>query len=123
MDLDGEEQADEQAASEVVNDEDKGTTEASPSKERPKQTMPDTATDAVELENPVEAPVKIVKNPADPTPEERTRHNCTHVPYRPWCRICVEAWAREDPHYSQTQDERDRKDKQGRLAASTYWKG
>jgi hypothetical protein len=22
----------------------------------------------------------------------------THRPYRRWCRICVEAWGKEDPH-------------------------
>ena len=35
------------------------------------------------------------------------REQSTTAPHRPWCRICVEAWAREDPLDSQTQDERE----------------
>ena len=53
-----------------------------------------------------EAPIKMARNPADPTPEERERHNATHQPHRPWCRICVEARAREDPHYKQTEEQK-----------------
>ena len=54
-----------------------------------------------------EAPVKVTRNPADPTPEERERHDATHLPYRPWCPICVEAQATEDPHYKLTAEERE----------------
>ena len=52
-----------------------------------------------------EAPVKMRRNPADPTSEERARHDATHLPFRPWCPVCVEAWATEDPHYRTTAEE------------------
>ena len=54
---------------------------------------------------PEEIKIKRVPNPADPTPAERERHNATHVPYRPWCSICVEANGKEDPHYRQVKSE------------------
>ena len=53
-----------------------------------------------------EAPVRLTRNPADPTPEERSRHDATHLPFRPWCPVCVEARATEDPHYERTAEER-----------------
>ena len=64
--------------------------------------------EAVEFEEAEEAPIRVTRNPADPTPEERARHNTTHLPHRPWCSICVEARAREDPHYRQTAKEQHR---------------
>ena len=50
-------------------------------------------------EAPEELKAKRVPNPSDPTPAERERHYASHLPYRPWCPICVKAKAREDPHY------------------------
>ena len=50
--------------------------------------------------------MRLTRNPADPTPEERSRHDATHLPYRPWCPVCVEARAAEDPHYERTAEER-----------------
>ena len=55
---------------------------------------------------PEEAPVRVTRNPADPTPEERAKHDTTHLPFRPWCPICVEARAVEDLQYKQTEEER-----------------
>ena len=66
-------------------------------------------TEKEETEDPVapeEAPVRVTRNPADPTPEEREKHDHTHLPFRPWCPICVEARAVEDPHYRLTEEER-----------------
>ena len=61
----------------------------------------------VESEKPKEAaPVRMTRNPADPTPEEREAHDATHLPARPWCPVCVEARATEDPHYRQTNEEK-----------------
>ena len=45
-----------------------------------------------------EATVKEVRDPGKPTEEERERHNKTHLPFRPWCPVCVEAKGTEDPH-------------------------
>ena len=52
-----------------------------------------------------EAPMKLPKSPSDPTPEEREKHNTTHVPHRPWGAICMSARGREDKHYIQTSKE------------------
>ena len=38
---------------------------------------------------PEEAPVVLVRDPADPTPAERALHDCTHIPFRGWCPVCV----------------------------------
>lgn len=54
---------------------------------------------------PEEAKVKRMPNPADPTAEERERQYPTHLPYTPWCKICVQTKAREDPHYKQVNTE------------------
>ena len=53
-----------------------------------------------------EAPVRMTRNPADPTAEERARHDATHLPFRAWCPVCVAARATEDPHYRATADEK-----------------
>ena len=45
--------------------------------------------------------------PQAPTAEEKAQHELTHLPYRPWCSVCVQAKARDDPHRKQTnQDSR-----------------
>ena len=41
----------------------------------------------------------------DPTPKQRREHNCNHLPYRPWCSVCVEARGQEDPHYKEVKGE------------------
>jgi hypothetical protein len=52
-----------------------------------------------------EVPVKRPKNPSDPTPEEKERHCAMgHLPYRPWCSVCVQARAREDGHYKKSKE-------------------
>ena len=45
-----------------------------------------------------EAPVIVAKCPGAPTHEERERHNASHLPYRSWCDVCVQARGKEDPH-------------------------
>ncbi len=54
-----------------------------------------------------EAPMRIPSNPSDPTLEEREKHCTTHIPYRSWCPVCVQARAREDKHYKETSEERE----------------
>ena len=54
-----------------------------------------------------EAPIRLPSNPSDPTPEERERHNKTHVPHRSWCTTCVKARGREDKHYTAVSAERE----------------
>ena len=45
-----------------------------------------------------EVKVKVARNPGNPTLEEVERHNVTHMPYRAWCPVCVEAKGKEEPH-------------------------
>ena len=52
----------------------------------------------VGIDEKTESPVKVVRDPGCPTAEELERHNMTHMPYRAWCPICVEAKGKEDPH-------------------------
>ena len=39
-----------------------------------------------------------VKSPTTPTPEERARHNLTHLPTADWCEHCVKGKGRENAH-------------------------
>ena len=45
-----------------------------------------------------EAPIVVARDPACPSHEERERHNATHLPYRSWCPVCVQARGKEDSH-------------------------
>ena len=44
------------------------------------------------------APLKVARDPGDPTTKEREDHNATHIPFRSWCPICVKAKGREEAH-------------------------
>ena len=57
---------------------------------------------------PEEAPVKRLANPSDPMPEEREKHMTSHLPFRGWCPICVKAKGREDAHYKQTKEQKEK---------------
>ena len=46
-----------------------------------------------------EVKFKMARNPGNPTREEVERHNMTHLPFRAWCPVCVEAKGKEDSHY------------------------
>ena len=39
-----------------------------------------------------------VSSPAEPLATELALHNVTHLPYRSWCYICVQAKARQGQH-------------------------
>ena len=45
-----------------------------------------------------EGEVRGLRDPAQPTREERARHELTHLPFRTWCRHCVAGKAADDPH-------------------------
>ena len=66
---------------------------------------PEVVQDSNEPETWEQAPVEIRRNSADPTLEERARHDATHLQFRPWCPEYVEAWATEDPLYRTTAEE------------------
>ena len=44
------------------------------------------------------APLKVARDPGDPTTKEREDRNATHMPFRSWCPICVKASGREEAH-------------------------
>ena len=46
-------------------------------------------------ENP---PVRVARNPGDPTDKEVEEHNVTHLPHRSWCPVCVKARGKEEAH-------------------------
>ena len=39
-----------------------------------------------------------IRDPGQPTAEERRLHNLTHCPFRAWCSACVKGQAKDDPH-------------------------
>ena len=47
--------------------------------------------DAPDTEAEVE-PRRIARTPETPTASQRAEHADTHIPYRPWCDECVEAF-------------------------------
>ena len=89
------------------NSDDNGSEDLDDGDERDQEAKDDATEDVdAEIRTHEEAPAKIVRKPADPTPEEKARHDATHLPYRPRCPICVEARATEDQHYKRTAEER-----------------
>ena len=56
--------------------------------------------DDMENDDVTAAPSKVSKDPGTPSPEEVEAHDPTHLPYRSWCPVCVEACGKEDVRYS-----------------------
>ena len=54
---------------------------------------------------------KGVREPRQPTGKERSEHCLTNVPFRSWCKACVLARSKENPHRPLTLYERKHKDK------------
>ena len=52
-----------------------------------------------------EGRVRAVRDPGQPTPEERARRELLHVPFRPWCEHCVKGKAVDDPHSQRAPNE------------------
>ena len=44
-------------------------------------------------------PMKTVKTPYTPSASDIAEHRISHLPYRAWCKECVEAFGREAPHH------------------------
>ena len=42
-----------------------------------------------------------------PTGKEMAEHDLTHIPYRDWCKHCVQGRARENQHRRQQGDQKD----------------
>ena len=57
----------------------------------------------VDEEDPQQAKrARGLKAPAEPTPQERAKHELTHLPFRGWCPTCVANKGRADNHPKQT---------------------
>ena len=41
---------------------------------------------------------KTLRIPGYPGKEAERIHNLTHIPYAPWCKICIEAKGKSDQH-------------------------
>ena len=54
---------------------------------------------------------KGLREPRQPTEKERSEHSLTRVPFRSWCKTCVLARSKENPHRPLTLSERKHKDK------------
>ena len=46
--------------------------------------------------------VKTLPIPHEPTAQERATHELTHLPYRSWCTVCVQAKGKELQHRRQS---------------------
>ena len=51
---------------------------------------------------------KDLNSPVKPSARAVERHEYTHLPFRPWCNVCVEARAREDGHFRSKPKDEDR---------------
>ena len=40
----------------------------------------------------------LMTAPKEPTKKEREAHEATHLPYQPWCQVCVQAKGKDSPH-------------------------
>jgi len=56
-------------------------------------------------QGPEDHAVRCAPDPGQPTRGERSRHELTHLPFRPWRRHCVEGRAPDDPHRAGPADE------------------
>ena len=52
----------------------------------------------------VRIPVDI-PTPIQPSDEERERHSLNHLPFAPWCEVCLRSRTRDNPHRSMPKEE------------------
>jgi hypothetical protein len=43
-------------------------------------------------------PLRIARDPKLPSQDDIECHRCSHIPFRDWCRHCVQGRGRGDPH-------------------------
>ena len=51
-------------------------------------------------------PARGLKSPDQTTPQERAEHNLTHLPFRSWCKQCVQNKSKADAHPKQQRNSR-----------------
>ena len=44
-------------------------------------------------------PIRTLPTPSMPSASEVEEHRVDHIPYRCWCRECIEGFGREDQHH------------------------
>ena len=49
---------------------------------------------------------KEFKSPDQPTPQERAEHNLTHLPFRSWCKQCIQNKSKSDARPRQRRNSR-----------------
>ena len=47
-------------------------------------------------------PLRVARDPKLPSQEDVECHRCSHIPFRSWCRWCVQGRGRGDPHLRST---------------------
>ena len=52
----------------------------------------------IDIEGEDDEPLKVAKDPKLPTAEAVAAHDCTHLPYRSWCKWCVQGRGRGEQH-------------------------
>ena len=73
-----------------------GTSDEETSQDDEDEVMEEKEREEIEIDQVTKAPIKIAKDPSKPTLEEVAEHDPTHIPYRSWCTVCVEASGKED---------------------------
>ena len=64
----------------------------------------DLTTQDHEAETEEATPIRAAPTPELPSQEEIDRHQIDHIPYRSWCRFCLEGHGREDAHCASEQE-------------------
>ena len=52
----------------------------------------------ISIEGGDDEPLRVARGPKPPTAEAVAAHDCTHLPYRPWCNWCVQGRGRGEQH-------------------------
>ena len=51
-----------------------------------------------------ERPVHEPTTPVEPSEIERREHNLVHIPFKPWCQLCIANKSRQDKHHNEPHD-------------------
>ena len=80
-------------STDVESEAQNGETEVETQEEQGNEDMPEVDDEAQEEFRRQ----RRLRDPGQPTPEERAEHEETHIPYRPWCWHCVYGKAKKSP--------------------------
>ena len=57
-----------------------------------------------QLLDEAERPVREPTIPVEPSDMERREHNLVHIPFKPWCELCIAHKSRQDKHHVEPHD-------------------